>query len=199
MTHTPHYEKWTFKSFAKRNKTASIVMGLLLFFVVVGVVGSITSNDTKTNSSPPGGIGPTISPSNTTQREDIAAAESSSANKPTPTTKTTATPRPVSTPKVLLNMSGNGIQNSAPFLVSTSQLTVIYSYDCSSDGGSGNFIADLEYGIQSSNNSDDQTIANALGSGATNITTTIYPQDPGHNYYLAVNSECGWSVTVTSE
>jgi hypothetical protein len=81
-------------------------------------------------------------------------------------------------------------------MVTESQLTVVYSYDCSSQGGSGNFVADLEYGNQSSSNSDDQTIANALGSGATNVTTTIYPQDPGHDYYLAVNSECNWTVTI---
>ena len=120
-----------------------------------------------------------------------------STTTPAPAKATTPTPAPApATPKTLLSLSGSGIQNSAPFLVTKSQLTVIYSYDCSSQGGSGNFIADLEYGNQSSQNSDDDTIANALSSGATNVTTTIYPQDPGHDYYLAVNSECNWTVTV---
>lgn len=100
-------------------------------------------------------------------------------------------------PQVLLNFSGNGIENSAPFLVNSSQVTVTYSFNCSSFGGSGNFIADLEYGNQSSLNSDDQSIANQLAPSG-HATTSVYPQDPGNNYYVAVNSECSWSVKVES-
>jgi hypothetical protein len=100
-------------------------------------------------------------------------------------------------PQVLLNFSGSGIENSAPFLVNSSQVTVTYNFNCSSFGSSGNFIADLEYGNQTSMNSDDQPIANQLApSGQT--TTTVYPQDPGNDYYVAVNSECSWSVKVES-
>jgi hypothetical protein len=108
---------------------------------------------------------------------------------------TSAAPAPPPPPHVLLSFSGSGIENSAPFLV-PGQVTVKYSYDCSSTGSSGNFIADLMYGNQSSLSSDDQSIANELGTGGGQ-TTTIYPQDPGHDYYLAVNSECSWSITVT--
>ncbi len=92
-------------------------------------------------------------------------------------------------------MSGSGIQNSAPVLVTQGHLTVKYSYDCSAFGGPGNFIADLLSGNQSSLNSDDQTIANALGSGGS-ATTAIYPQNTGSDYHLSVNSECNWTVTV---
>jgi hypothetical protein len=92
---------------------------------------------------------------------------------------------------VLLRLSGSGIQNSAPFTVNSGTLTVTYSYDCSSFGSSGNFIADLETADQS----DDQSIANALGSGGT-TTTTIYPQDVGASYHLSVNSECDWTVVI---
>ena len=98
-------------------------------------------------------------------------------------------------PVVLLRMSGNGIQNSAPFLVTSGTVTVTYTYDCSAFGGSGNFIADLETGNQASLSSDDQSIANALGAGGT-ATTTVYPQDVGSDYHVAVNSECNWTVTV---
>jgi hypothetical protein len=100
-------------------------------------------------------------------------------------------------PQVLLNMSGSGIQNSAPFLVSSSQVTVTYSFNCSSFGGSGNFQADLLYGNQSSPNSDDQSIANQLAPSGQ-ATTTVYPQDPGNNYYVSVNSECNWTIEVVS-
>lgn len=117
------------------------------------------------------------------------------ANATTPTSSP-VTPKPAA-PTVLLSLSGSGIENSAPFLVTESQLTVTYSYDCAAFGGTGNFIADLLTGNQDSLGSDDQSIANALGAGGT-VTTTIYPQNPGTDYHLAVNSECNWSVTVKS-
>jgi hypothetical protein len=97
-------------------------------------------------------------------------------------------------PKVLLNFSGSGIENSAPFTVG-SQETVNYSFNCSSFGQSGNFAADLEYGNQASLNSDDQPIANQLAPSGQ-ATTTVYPQDPGQQYYVSVDSECSWTVQV---
>jgi hypothetical protein len=107
-----------------------------------------------------------------------------------------AAPNPAP-PQVLLSLSGSGIESSSPFLVTENQLTVIYSYNCAAFGSVGNFIADLLSGNQASLGYDDQVIANALGPGGT-VTTTIYPQDPGTDYHLAVNSECSWSVTVKS-
>ena len=71
-----------------------------------------------------------------------------------------------------------------------------YTYNCAAFGSSGNFVADLLYGSQSSLSGDDQQIANELGAGGTQ-STVIYPQDPGKDYHLSVNSECSWSVTVT--
>ena len=99
--------------------------------------------------------------------------------------------------RVLAHLSGNGIANSVPFLVTASPVTATYTYDCSAAGGSGNFIADMETPNQSSLSSDDQSIANALGAGGT-ATTTLYPTDTGQNYHLSVNSECSWSVTLTA-
>jgi len=96
-------------------------------------------------------------------------------------------------PRVLLNFSGNGIGNSAPFLV-LGNLTVHYTFDCSSQG-TGNFIGDIETGNQASLNSDDQSFANELSGGGSK-TTHVYPQEPGHDYHVSINSECDWSVTV---
>jgi hypothetical protein len=76
-------------------------------------------------------------------------------------------------------------------------VTARYSYDCSAFGGSGNFIADLVSRSQGSGNYDDQSIANELGSSGGQ-TTTVYPQDQGATYHLEVNSECSWSITLTS-
>jgi len=98
---------------------------------------------------------------------------------------------------VLISFSGSGIRNSAPFVVNSSAVTASYSYDCSSFGGQGNFIADLVSGSPGSGNYDDESIANQLGSGGSQ-TTTVYPQDVGNSYYLEVNSECSWSITLTT-
>jgi hypothetical protein len=100
-------------------------------------------------------------------------------------------------PTVLFQLSGSGIENSSPFVVNSGTVTVHYTYNCASAGGTGNFIADLETGDQSSLNSDDQSIANALGADGS-VTTTVYPQDVGAEYHLAVNSECTWSIVVES-
>ena len=145
------------------------VGGLAVLFVIAAVAGSHEKTPRPAASG-----GGTVTPA--------AAA-------------TTAPASPAAPPHVLLAFSGSGIKNSAPFLV-PGQVTVKYTYNCASTGSQGNFVADLLYGNQSSLSSDDQTIANALGTGGTQ-TTTVYPQDPGKDYYLAVNSECAWSVTVT--
>jgi hypothetical protein len=91
-------------------------------------------------------------------------------------------------PRVLIRFSGSGILNSAPFRVTSSTVTVHYTYDCASFGTSGNFIADMETGNQASLGSDDQSIANALGSGGSQVTT-LYPRNVGSIYHIAVNSD----------
>src|SRR5262249_16673005 len=76
-------------------------------------------------------------------------------------------------------------------------LRVKYSYDCSSFGGPGNFIADFRTANQDSLNSDSQSIASAVSPGGA-ATVTIYPRNAGSQYNLAVNSQCDWSITVTT-
>jgi hypothetical protein len=98
-------------------------------------------------------------------------------------------------PKVLIRFSGSGIAHSRPFIVPTGTVTVKYTYNCASFGAPGSFIADLETGNQASLGSDDQPIANDLGT-AGKRTTTVYPQNTGAEYHVAVNSECSWSLVV---
>jgi len=100
--------------------------------------------------------------------------------------------------RVLMTMSGQGIQNSPPFLVAASPVTATYTYDCSGFGFSGNFIADMVSGDLASLGSDYQPIANALGMGGT-VTTTLYPVNTGSSYHVSVNSECSWTVTVNAD
>ncbi len=127
----------------------------------------------------------------------VTAPATTHATTVTPQATHAAKPRPPAAPVVLVNLSGSGIRNSAPFTVSSGTLTVSYSYNCASFGGRGNFVADLLSGNQSSLNSDDQSIANALGSSGA-ATTHVYPTMVGSKYYLSVNSECSWTVIVKS-
>jgi hypothetical protein len=150
-------------------------------------VAAATIKPAATHASPP--------------RPGVNGYEPPMSASPTPS----ATPSPTLSPKpaapagpvTVIDMSGTGIENSSPVTINSGTLTATYSYDCSSFGSSGNFIADLETPDQGSLNSDDQSIANALGSGGT-ATTTIYPQNVGSQYYLSVNSECDWSVKIVS-
>jgi len=82
-------------------------------------------------------------------------------------------------------------------VVTQPALRVKYSYDCSSLGGSGSFVADFETANQNSLDFDAQQIANALSPGGAE-TITIYPQKTGREYHLAVNSQCDWSITVST-
>jgi hypothetical protein len=106
-------------------------------------------------------------------------------------------PKPPPKPRVLLRFSGNGIANSRPILVTQGNLVASYSFSCASFGQQGNFAADFEYGNQASMNSDDQPIANSLAMSGHSVTH-IYPEDPGQMYYVSVDSECDWSVVIST-
>ena len=103
-------------------------------------------------------------------------------------------PRP---PVVILTLRGSGMETSRSILVTQPALRVKYSYDCSSFGGPGNFIADFRTANENSLNSDSQSIASAVSPAGT-ATVTIYPRNAGSEYHLAVNSQCDWSITVST-
>ena len=98
---------------------------------------------------------------------------------------------------VILTLRGSGTESSRSVLVTQPALQVKYSYDCSSFGGPGSFVADFETANQNSLDFDDQSVANALSPGGAD-TITIYPRKTGHEYHLAVNSQCDWSITVST-
>ena len=98
---------------------------------------------------------------------------------------------------VMLALRGSGTESSRSVLVTQPALQVRYSYDCSSFGGPGSFVADFETANQNSLDFDDQSVANALSPGGGD-TITIYPQKTGREYHLAVDSQCEWSITVST-
>jgi hypothetical protein len=69
---------------------------------------------------------------------------------------------------------------------------VSYSYSNCPDG-SGNWIADLK----ATDGGDDVSIANVIGSGGSD-STPEYPQESGGMYYLAIQTECSFTITVKS-
>lgn len=95
------------------------------------------------------------------------------------------TPIPSPSPRVLVDLTGSGIKNSAPFNA-PSQWTLTYSYDCSSFGDSGNFIVSLYQG-----NSPVDVLVNELSLKGS-ASTTAY--DGGNNMHLEIISECSWHV-----
>jgi hypothetical protein len=159
------------------------IVGLIAYGIVVLIIGIAIGSAGKPATSTAASTKSTT-PSTTTQ------------NTPTPTATTPAAAAPAN--QVLIRFAGSGIKNSAPFSVGNGPLTITYRFDCSNFGQSGNFQADLEYGNQSSLNSDDQMIANDLAMQGGQ-TTTVYPQDPGKDYYLSVNSECSWHLKVVGQ
>ena len=159
----------------KRHTVRNVLLGAAGLTVLIVVLAAVASGS---KTAPPAPSPP-------------APAATASA-PPSPTAAAVAAPK-----RVLIRFTGSGIENSAPFNVGSGPLTVRYSYSCASFGQAGNFQADLLYGNQSSLSSDDQPVANDLAmSGAA--TTTVYPQDPGRDYYLSVNSECSWRIRVST-
>jgi hypothetical protein len=91
----------------------------------------------------------------------------------------------------LIKLSGNGIENSRPIRINSPVVTVVYTYDCSSFGSSGNFIID----IQTLSGSDDMIVVNTVGLHGKKIVYG-YPKARGSLYYSSVNSECYWAMGV---
>ena len=115
-------------------------------------------------------------------------------SSPSAIASASAKPAQPATPQTLYTLSGNGIKNSPTFKVS-GPVDVNYKYSNCDSGGSGNFIADLISGNPSAGTYDDESIANTIGSEGSD-TTTVYPNNPGSPYYISVNTECDFTVTV---
>ena len=90
-------------------------------------------------------------------------------------------------PRVLAKFSGSGDTTTRPF-VTESNWFLRYSYDCSTAGGSGNFI--VSEGASAFNG----VSVNELDASAHNKKSYVY-NDAGE-HHLQVISECSWSMAV---
>lgn len=164
-----------------RRKIAMIAGAIALF-----VIGIIIGAAGKSGPAPAANPRPTVT---------VTATETG----PTQTETVTASP-PAPGPGTTLvtRSSANETWNSKPFNIGSGPVTVTYSYS-SCPNGSGNFIADLiTAGVSQSDTSyEDINIANLIGAGGSK-TTQEYPQQPGTQYYLSIDTECTYSVSVKS-
>lgn len=130
----------------------------------------------------------------------VSTASGGSNNTPTaskPATTDSAsssTSKPTSTApaaqQTLLDITGSGTKQTAQF-TAAGNWDLNWTYDCSSfSGGSGNFITSVfnKDGSPSIDNSD----VNQLGAKGADVQHYY----KGGTFYLNINSECSWHVTV---
>lgn len=109
------------------------------------------------------------------------------AAKPTTTTTPPTTAKPQ--PQTLLDKSGNGIQTLPPVDIN-GPWTLKYSFDCTADGGTGNFIVNVNQADGSPNFYDNGPDALAASGSSSDY------EPVGGNLSLDINSECNWNVQI---
>jgi hypothetical protein len=154
-----------------RNVLAGIG-GLVAVIIIIGVAA---------NS---GGSTPGAANSGATQTATQAAAPAATQAASSAPAAQAAKPAA----KTVATFSGNGIQNTPKFTVS-STWKLGYSFNCSSMGTSGNFIV-MEDG------SFGGLTVNALAESKSGST---YAYNDAGTHYLEINSECDWTVRVVDE
>lgn len=109
---------------------------------------------------------------------------------PVQATAVSAASTPAAPAGPVLSFTGNGTKQSQNFTVTHDQWTIAYTYDCNAAlSGQGNFQI---YLYQADGTPADAPV-NELGVSGGSSTT----EHGAGSYYLEVNSECTWTVTVT--
>jgi hypothetical protein len=91
-------------------------------------------------------------------------------------------------PTTLLDVSGSGIKTTQAFTVGPTW-AMTWSYDCSAFGSRGNFIVNV---MTTDGHGSRNAGTNQLGTGGSDVEHFHV----GGTFYLEINSECGWHVTV---
>lgn len=162
-------------------------LGVIGAFILIGAIGAALdkksgSTATVATATSPAAKAPApATPASHTPTPTPAPATSAAPAAPAPAPATSAAP---AAPETLLALSGSGIKNTAQFTTGDSW-TLTYTYDCSNFGDTGNFIVTDETGMPLVNE------LQAKGSGSS-------PQYSSGIHHLSINSECKWTVKVTS-
>jgi hypothetical protein len=155
----------------RRRPNALPLLAALFSGMVVTACGSIAG--TSSPASAPATARPTASTSH-------AATPTAAVS---PSHAATSTPSPA-TPRTLLSQQGSGTASTQSFSAPTNW-DLMWSYDCSSFGSSGNFEVDVQ---------GDLGPLGVDQLGTSGSGTEYYHQ--GGSYYLEVDSECSWQVTA---
>jgi hypothetical protein len=165
----------------------------VVFFIAIAIVSpsqsqtpaaTVAASESPETSTPT--AQPTQEPVTTAKKTTPQAQTSDAANTSAPVVQT---PKPAPQPTAQLNISGSGSKSTQTFTVGKSW-TLDWTYDCSNFGGKGNFqvFVYTADGSMSFNNSG----VNQLGASGAD---TEYYHTAG-SYYLEVNSECNWTISV---
>lgn len=156
----------------KKGKLAAGILG-----VAALAAAGCTSTSTKTVP------GPTVTAT------VIPPAATVTATVPGPTVTVTTTAQPPTLASK--SWGGSANWNSPPFELSCTSPAVNVNYSYSNNQDS-NFIADLQ------SSSDDQNIANTIGSsGGTNTTVYPQPQSTTDTYHLSVTATGSWTFKLS--
>lgn len=162
---------------------------IALVALVVGIAIGAAANGSK-GTSPSTTAGATSTSAATATSSAPAAATSAPAPAaPAPATSAAAAAPAAPATSVVLTASGNGIKTTKQFTVADNW-SLKYTYDCSSFGSQGNFQV-----FEKGGDNDGLPLVNELNSKGGDVT---YQHSDAGQHSLEVNSECSWTVTVTS-
>jgi hypothetical protein len=174
---------------------------LLLFIVGMGItlIWPTAAQPPATSPTPVAQV-PTQSASSTatttTAQQTVTPTPTKTTPAPTPkpTPVATLTPQPTpapvpAQPQTVMNLSGTGTKSTQTFTVNNSW-QMQWSYNCSNFGDQGNFQVFI-YTSDGSMSFDNEGVNEEGMSGSD---TEYY--HTGGTYYLEVNSECSWNITV---
>jgi hypothetical protein len=162
------------KSWPGRRKILTALVGFSAFWFIVAVTIVAVS----------GRHGPAASTAAQAPEASPLAASSSPAARNSPAAAAPAAARTVAT------FSGSGIENTPRFTV-TATWKLIYSFNCSAFGYSGNFQ------VYEDGGSDFNGVS--VNDLAMSKSATTWAYGDAGTHYLQVNSECAWEMKVVDE
>jgi hypothetical protein len=142
-----------------------------IFILIAALAGSHS-----TSSSPPAAA--------SSPQASLPAASQQAAPPAQPAAKAPAVAKTVAT------FTGSGIQNTPQFIV-TGTWKLDYSFNCADFGYAGNFVVDEDGGSDLSGLS--------VNDLAMSKSSSTWAYDDAGTHYLAVNSECSWTMKVIDE
>jgi len=176
-----------------RWKTPVIALVALVVGIAIGAAASGSKNTPSTTAGSTSTSSSAAAPAPGASASSVPALAAPASSAPAaaaPAKSTAAAPAPaVPATSVVLTASGNGIKTTKQFTVADNW-SLKYSFDCSSFGSQGNFQV-----FEQGGDGDGSVLVNELSNKGGDVT---YQHSDAGQHSLEVNSECSWTVTVTS-